>query len=656
MKRLFLAASALGGIFLLAGDLSGHGGTYRGPGDTVPPGEGAGPGTGGPNNGGPTTPGPGGPGTPGPGGGPATPGTGPGAPGGGGGGPRGPVTGGGFGGKKNKPGEGFEQWQFWWENNKDRFLDLRNRLGSGAVQSGGAAFLTGLGRKEATNTSKRPSADEVNAQLVPILRGVLGEDDADIVDSAVLAMGRMVKKESASLVLEDIRGSLANKNLTVKQSAILSLGVLGSVDAVPDLIEILGDTQKGRSLLDERGSIQSLQRAFAAASLGYIGSPETAEVLMEAIKDNKNSEIDIRSMSILALGMFTERKEEIVQFLAELLKDSKMDRTTAAQVPVALARLAPESAPLVPELLKLAKGRKTDIRMAESCVIALGELATPDDTEVLEELYDIIKESKNQQARHFAFIALSQIGGIAAKNEADHADLLANMNKFLLKELAKPKKKTHRPWAGLSLALLGRAYDQNSNTRVQIMSKLIEAFEDSNNPLHKSAFAIGLGLLNARASGEMLYEELLDTHDLNLKGYLAVSLGMMRHSDSLETLRKLVLDDRDPKLRLQVATSLGLQGDVEAVPILLEALKEATTLNVISSMARAIGLIGDKSAIQQLGDLVNDKRAPGLARAFGCAAIGLIGEKTILPWNVRLAEGANYRTVVPALYEILDIL
>src|SRR5690606_14307459 len=131
--RLFLAASALGGMFLFAGDLSGHGGSYRGPGDTVPPGEGAGPGTGGPTGGGPTTPGPGGPTTPGPGGGPQTPGSGPGAPGTGGGGPRGPVTAGGGGGKKNRPGEGFEQWQFWWENNKDRYLDLRTRLGEGAV-------------------------------------------------------------------------------------------------------------------------------------------------------------------------------------------------------------------------------------------------------------------------------------------------------------------------------------------------------------------------------------------------------------------------------------------------------------------------------------------------------------------------------------------
>ncbi|MFH0944425.1 MAG: transmembrane domain-containing protein, partial [Planctomycetota bacterium] len=125
MKIPMIAAGVVGGLlFLASGDLFGHGGTYRGPGDTVPPGEGSGPGTGGPGTGGPTTPGPGGPNTPGPGGGPVTPGGGVGGPGGNAGPARGPTTDGGRGAKKNAGGEGFEQWQFWWENNKDRYLDL----------------------------------------------------------------------------------------------------------------------------------------------------------------------------------------------------------------------------------------------------------------------------------------------------------------------------------------------------------------------------------------------------------------------------------------------------------------------------------------------------------------------------------------------------
>ena len=656
MRIPMIAAGVIGGLlFMASGDAFGHGGTYRGPGDTVPPGSGDGPGTGGGGSG-PVTGNPGGPNTPGPGGGPVTPGGGVGGPGGGSGGTRGPTTGGGRGSKKNAGGEGFEQWQFWWENNKDRYLDLRSRLGTGVVQSGSTGFLTGMGRKEAASTSKRPTSEEVNQNIVPVLKTMLLDDDADVVDSSVLALARIVRTDSAALVFEDIKRTLSNNNPTVKQAAVLSLGVLGSKEGIPLLIQIMHDTPEGRKLLDERNKIQNLPRAFAAIALGYIGAPETIEVLTEVIVKNANTEIDLRSAAILSLGLFDEGREEIVQFLVGLMKDTKMDRTTRAQIPVTLARLGEVAQPALPELLKEARAKKTDIRMQESCIIALGQLGRPEDDTVLEALYGLVEEGSNPQARHFALISLAQIGGQAAKDRDANGALLSKMNKFLLKELTKPKKKTHSPWAAISLALLGREYPDTAADRVTLTTKIMEEFDSSNNPSHKAGMAIALGLLNATSAAPSIYKELLDTHDSNLKGYLAVSLGMMRFTDALDTLRRLVLENKDPKMRLQVATSLGLMGDVEAVPLLLTALKEARTLGVISSMAKALGLIGDKNALPDLYALAQDSAAPGLARAFSCVAIGLIGEKTDLPWNCPLSEHTNYRTVVPALYEVLDIL
>lgn len=656
MKKLVLAASVTGSLlFLTTGDLSGHGGVYRGPGDNVPPAAGGGPGTGGPNTGGPTTPGPGGPTTPGGGRGPQTPGGGPGVPGGGGA-PRGPVTG--VGRKKNAGGEGYEQWQFWWEYNKERYLDLRERLGSSTASSGSIGFLTGTGRKNAGSTSQRPNAGEVNERIVPVLKSVLGSDDADIVDSAVLSLGRIVRADSASLVLEDIRTTLKNSNVTVKQSTILALGVLGAKESVPSLIEIMNDSSEGRQILGERNAVQDLQRAFAAVSLGYIGAPEAIEALKSAVTGNSDSETDLRSAAITALGLFEQEKEGITKFLLDLLKDDKMERVTRAQIPVALGRLGAVAA--VPELLRIVNSRREkDLRLEESCVIALGMLSEPQDAEVLKALQDLIEESNNEQARHFSFIALSQIASKAATDkDADRYEgLLSDLvNKFLLKELAKPKKKTHQPWAGLSLALLGRDLDKNSNLRTTITQKMLETFEESNNPDYKAGFAVGLGLLEAIGAGPAIAEVMNDTHDLELKGYLALSLGMMRYTDSLADLRNLVLDNRDPKMRLQISTALGLMGDVQAVPMLLEALKNAETLFVISSLARSIGLIGDRSAIEPLQELVTDERAPGLGRAFACVALGLLGEKTNVPWNTKVTENANYRTVVPFLYEIADIL
>src|SRR5262245_43172719 len=70
-KLLFLALLVVAGSLSLRGITSGHGGTYRGPGDTVPPGGGGGGGGGA----GPSTPAPSGPSTGGPSG-PSTPGAG----------------------------------------------------------------------------------------------------------------------------------------------------------------------------------------------------------------------------------------------------------------------------------------------------------------------------------------------------------------------------------------------------------------------------------------------------------------------------------------------------------------------------------------------------------------------------------------------------
>ncbi len=657
MNKLIVAALILGGLlFLASGDATGHGGVYRGPGDTVPPVHGPGPGTGGPNNGGPVTPGPVGPGTPGGARGPVTPGGGPVAPGSGGAGPRGPVTGPGLGGRR-RPSEGYEQWQFWWESNKDRYLDLRRRLGENTIQTGSAGFLTGMGRKEAAALSRRPSAEEVNQTILPLLRSVLSENDADIVDSAVLAIGRTVRPDSAALALEDIKQVLGSQDTTPQQSAILALGVLGSRDAVPWLVEIMNDTPAGRKLLRLPGATKSLQRSFAAIALGFIGSPETVKSLQECIdNNNNNSEIDLRACAILALGLFQEGKDDIVQYLVGLLKDRDMDHTTRAQIPIALGRLGEPAALAVPQLLKEVKSKTTDIRVQESCVIALGLLGNPEDREILKALYDLIEEGRNEQARHFAFIALAQIGGRAAEDPDAHQELLDQLNRFLMQELASPKIQTHKPWAALALALLGRGYSETSHARAQIAAKVLEAFEASNNAHHQSAFAISLGLLNATSRGEAIYQRLLDTNDTSLKGYLAVSLGMMRYTRSLETLRNLVLDNRDEKMRLQVATALGLMADVEAVGLLIDGLRTAKALAVVSSMAKALGLIGDKNAIASLEEIIGDKKATGCARGFACVAVGLIGEKSDLPWNEPLSANANYRTVLPSLYEIFDIL
>ena len=157
MRRLLISVSALAGLLgLLTLTAYGHGGQYRGPGDVVPPNLGGSGDTNPPGNpGGPGTPGPGAPpstGRPnvGTGGGPAVPGA---VQGGAGRARTGNV------GTRRGGGEGFEQWEFWWEYNKEPYLNLRQRLNQ-INQTGSAAVQLGRGNKAGAVSTNRATADD----------------------------------------------------------------------------------------------------------------------------------------------------------------------------------------------------------------------------------------------------------------------------------------------------------------------------------------------------------------------------------------------------------------------------------------------------------------------------------------------------------------
>ena len=125
MKKTLLASALVtGGLLAFPSVSDAHGGNYRGPGDTVPP---AGGGSGGGGAG--PAPGPAGPAGPSP--------TTPSAPG-----PVGPgatpgatntqiVTGGG-----GQVGPDLTLWSFWWEFNKEPYLNLKSHIHGGRRRVG----------------------------------------------------------------------------------------------------------------------------------------------------------------------------------------------------------------------------------------------------------------------------------------------------------------------------------------------------------------------------------------------------------------------------------------------------------------------------------------------------------------------------------------
>jgi len=622
---------------------SGHGGQYRGPGDIVPPNVG-GPGGNTPPTipGGPATPGPAGPSTAGPKG-PST--AGPGTIG-----PRG-VTTGSNARKRSRPNEGFDRWEFWWELNKEPYLMLKNHLNKGGSVSGSSSWLVGLGSKSKGRNTKRPGPRMIKEIIIPSLKQALETDNMDMQDSAILSLARITRAQNADLVIDDIFKLLGSPHRSAQESATISLGVLGANNAIPNLRSLMTDSAKGHKLVN-RSHVPQMVRSFAALSMGLINNPQCVDYLFQVIDMERDNERDLKSCAITALGLMKNntRHEEIISKLINLMADRKLDPLIKSNIPIALGKLGDPIA--TPSLISCFKQSKLNNYIRQSCAIGIGRLASIEDDDAVDTLIKYIKKGKDVQARHFSYIALGQIGARDLnfdQNRKRHDKLLC----FFLKEIVKPKKSTHQPWAVLAAAIYGQKHERFQG---DLIEKVTSKYDRCHSHSYRGAFAIALGILNAQSKGEFLFNELRNTKDTLLRGYLCVSLGLINYKNSGEYIREIIRTRAtNYTMRLQAATALGLMGDADAVDILVKTLQNGRTLTVTSSAAQALGRIGDVGAIKPLNAVMLGNENP-IARAFAAVALGIVGEKTDLPWNSVISENSNYRAKTEAIAEILDIL
>jgi HEAT repeat protein len=495
----------------------------------------------------------------------------------------------------------------------------------------------------------------------------LTKTQADIVDSAALAIGRSVPAENADKqVIDALVKTLGHKEKSAREAATLALGVLGASDSVDTLQKILNDAPEARKLTNHPEGVEPLVRAFAAASLGLLHAQNAVGDLKNAVNDSKSPNLGVKGMAVLALGMMPENHDDLIGFLLGLMQDRSLNNLVRAQAPIALGRLnrvSDAGSPavrhvLIPKVLPLFQDDKTDNDLRRSLAICIGMVATTEDSDApaIEALIGAVANAKDDQTRHFSIMALAEIGAKDAE-PAKHPDAHAKLKEFFLRELTSPKRITHQPYGALGFAVYARNPKLSPELKQEVSQKLQDAFNATTNPSYQGAMAIGLGLLDARNAAEDLWKKYEDSNDQPLKGYIAVALGLMRDNTRASALREEIKKKGlEQKFRLQLARALGLMSDVDALPDLVGYLKSAETLAEISSAAQAVGLIGDKSAVQPLLDIVKNESAQPMSRGFSEVALGILAEKTPLPWYIVFSVDANYRAKVDALSEILDIL
>jgi HEAT repeat protein len=626
MKKLLVCLGAVSLVSLLYGlDAFGHGGQYRGPSGQVPP-------TGRTPNDPTPPPTPGGGTT---GGGPTTGGSTP-TPGAvpTGGGPVGPRGGisprgatGGRGGGRRAAAEGYERWEFWWEYNKEPFLNLKQRIGRGnSVPSGSSDFFLGSNPKGDASNTVKVTGRQISEVLIPGLLEACNDKFFDVRAAAVIGLGKTRDKT----VVPTIMKLLADEDKQVRESAALALGILGDKDSIQPLLALMQETAEGKKLAG--GGLLTRTRAFAAIGLGLVKDESVIQPLLAQITaDEKQKDVPI--CAAVALGIMGETAKPALPELVKIAQNKKTDDFLRGHVVSALGKIGD------PSVIPFLQGFLDDDsqHVARSAVQGLGLLSNSEDTKSISLLIDVIEKGRDVQAKNWALISLGKIGGVTAR-------------KAMLTALEKEQQST-KAFAALGLAIMGnKSKDSQDGKYIQ------EVLNDTKDPSVKGAMAIALGILEFKAAESDLKGVLTSTGSTDLRGYAAVSLGLMRSTLATQAIKDVLNEKGDPDLQRSAATGLGLMGDKDAVPLLVKIMKTASTEFVISSAALALGFIGEASAVPELLAFVKDTKTADLARANATSALGVIGDARDLPPLSVVSVDVNYRALVDALQELLSLV
>jgi HEAT repeat protein len=556
-------------------------------------------------------------------------------------------------------------WQYWWEFNRDPFLNLKAKVYARSVATRSDDFFLGRNRREDARDTDRPSRDEIERTVVPALLEVLRtEKNREVLDSSMIALAKIGGNPS---FVDAIAPFLRHDNQTLVETASIALGILAHPDAFSPLESLALDTPEGRRLVG-RQEVPFRVRAFATYGLGLLAAARrdtrssVAGTLVRVLESERSAYKDVSVAASIALGLFEDPSDRAIFALQRVFEDRSNHPLVRAHAPVSIAKslrkgeATPDVADRFAESFAsaLAQGEK-DESVRGSCVIALGLLADPTRPrygEVVRALARALHEGSRDMERNFAAIALAEAGG----PEAAAA---------LLRARARGRS-TLRPRAGIGLGVLCHRARASSAVFPEwgtILERLHEALLEAGNPEDAAAYAIALGLAGDPSSFDPIVSRMRRISEEDSRGYFCTALGLLGDGRARPLLHGEVKDTlRKPHLLRQAAIGLGLLSDHEAVPELLELLRDADTLAVQSAVATALGFIGDARSIPDLLALLRSREHTEFARGFAAVALGMIGDKEDLPWNSKIAVSTNYRALVrtlvgsPMAPGILDIL
>jgi HEAT repeat protein len=198
--------------------------------------------------------------------------------------------------------------------------------------------------------------------------------------------------------------------------------------------------------------------------------------------------------------------------------------------------------------------------------------------------------------------------------------------------------------------VLGNGLSESGVVTSDIARAVTDSLKRAKSPDEVGALCVAAGLLGDSNSLESLQGHLERTSVEGTRGYAALGLGMLGERGAIAQIEDVVRASKyRPELLKQAAVALGLLGDKSVVVTLTEMLGRAESLASQAAIASALGFIGDARSVDVLVSMLENDALTETARGFAAAALGIVGDTDLLPWNSRISADLNYRAAPTTL-------
>ncbi len=572
-------------------------------------------------------------------------------------------------------------WSHWWYLESARFLDIRKNI-QGPV--------TPDGRSVVDTAPRAPSRHVVQTQVVPALLDLVKSERSDpIVAAALVALGRLADEPVAlhQRAVAAVSAHLKSSNPSVRESAIIALGLFGTPECNRRLFDLVEGGQRAEELRDTT-TITLRTRAFAAHALGLAAvriddvdeEQRIALAMIDVLEGEVSGMADLPVAAVSTLGLLelpsrtaipsTELRSHahvdhvlssrhLARYLLPLTTraaGNRADRsaTLRAHACVALARTARDAdaatrASSVHHLVTLGSSRQEHINLRAATSVALGEIArageAPADAAARKHLLHVGRKGQPIE-RRFAWIAVASAMGRSGAGEEPMAGT-DDVRRGLAVELARGRS-GELGWTSLALGMLDDSLHAGGMTTSARSQDTLSAMALKKRSDDDSA-ALGLGLAlatrktdRADRAGKRLMAELEQTSTPELRGNLLLALGLVEHQDAVKVFREELENSRTkPVLLWSAAVALGLMGEPVSKD-LVRMLGESKSAPERIGISAALGQVGASKAVTPLLELIHGENRPDPMRAAAVEALGAVCDLDRLPWRDPIAHALPY--------------